>query len=69
LIVPSYQKHRGHPWLIDCSLWGEVLALKPPENLRDFLRAKTEQIHYLEVDSPSILQDLDTPEDYQRFRP
>jgi molybdenum cofactor cytidylyltransferase len=69
LILPSFQKHRGHPWLIDRSLWAEVLALQSPQTLRDFLRAKSEQIHYLEVDSSSILQDLDTPEDYQRFRP
>jgi molybdenum cofactor cytidylyltransferase len=37
--------------------------------LRDFLNAHTEQIHYLPVQTASVLQDLDTPQDYAHFRP
>jgi len=28
IVVPSYQMHRGHPWLVDKSLWGEIFELK-----------------------------------------
>ena len=28
-----------------------------------------DEIVYVNVDTPSILQDLDTPEDYRQFRP
>ena len=69
LIVPSYEMRRGHPWVIDRSLWPGVLALQPPASLRDFLRENAGQIQYLVVDTPSVLQDIDTPEDYQRLRP
>ena len=31
LIVPSYQHRRGHPWLVERSLWQELLALKSPQ--------------------------------------
>ncbi|MDD2695673.1 MAG: nucleotidyltransferase family protein [Anaerolineales bacterium] len=67
LMVPSYQMRRGHPWIIDRSLWGVVLDLHPPATLRDFLNAHEAMIHYVVVDTPTILEDLDTPQDYERY--
>jgi molybdenum cofactor cytidylyltransferase len=69
LVVPSYQMRRGHPWLIAKALWGEVLRLRPPSSMRDFLNAHKADIFYVECDSPSILQDLDTPADYLKYKP
>ena len=69
IIIPSYRMHRGHPWLIGKELWGEILALKLPRTLRDLLNDHSSQIQYLNLDTPTILSDLDTPEDYKRFRP
>ena len=68
LLLPSYQMRRGHPWLIDRSLWPAALELQPPQTLRDLLQSHVGKIAYLNVDTPSVLQDLDTPEDYERFR-
>jgi len=69
IIVPSYQMHRGHPCLIDKSLWGELLNLKPPHTLRDYLNQYQDDIFYVNVGTPSIIQDLDTPDDYKKFNP
>jgi len=69
LIVPSYQMKRGHPWLVARPLWNEILNLKPPESPRDFLNRHADEIQYVDVDTRSILTDLDTPEDYQKLRP
>jgi molybdenum cofactor cytidylyltransferase len=69
LVVPSFQMRRGHPWLIARPLWGELLELKPPESPRVFLNKHAGEIRYVEVDTPSILADLDTPEDYQKSHP
>lgn len=69
LIVPSFRMKRGHPWLVRRSLWDEILALQPPETLRDFLNRHAGAIQYLNLDTPTILADLDTPEDYQNARP
>jgi len=69
LIVPSFQMRRGHPWLVARPLWKEIFALKPPESLRDFLNRHASDIHYVRMETPSILADLDTPEDYHRSRP
>jgi molybdenum cofactor cytidylyltransferase len=69
LVVPSYQMRRGHPWLVARSLWGEILAMMSPQSPRDLLNAHSNEIEYVNVDNPSILQDLDTPEDYLKFKP
>lgn len=69
LVVPSFQMRRGHPWLLDRSLWPAVLALKRRETLRDFLNANQASIRYVSVDTSTILQDMDTPGDYQKYRP
>jgi molybdenum cofactor cytidylyltransferase len=69
LIVPSFQMKRGHPWLMAHSLWDEILALRPPETPRDFLNRHAAHIQYVNVDTPTVLADLDTPEDYQNSHP
>ncbi len=69
LLVPSYQMRRGHPWVVARKLWPEILALRSPATLRDFLIQHADQITYLQVESTSILQDLDTPADYERYLP
>ncbi len=69
IVAPSYQMKRGHPWLVDRKLWPEILGLRDPLTLRDFLNRDPTRIHYINVDTPSIIQDLDTPEDYRKQRP
>lgn len=66
LIIPSFQMRRGHPWLIGRENWGKLLALEPQQTMRDYLRQNSSRIRYLEVNSASILEDLDTPDDYKR---
>ena len=68
LIVPSFQMRRGHPWLVARPFWDEILELQPPESLRDFLNRHKNDIHYVNMDTESILEDLDTPDDYQKSR-
>lgn len=69
LIVPSFQKHKGHPWMIHHNLFSEFTQLRPPSTPHDFINAHIADIHYIDVDNDSILRDLDTPEDYQREKP
>lgn len=69
LVVPSYHMRRGHPWLVEKSLWGEILAMRAPQTPRDFLNARADQIKYVEVEDEGILADLDTPEQYRARKP
>ncbi|MEN9562701.1 MAG: hypothetical protein RIR73_945 [Chloroflexota bacterium] len=68
LVVPSYQMRRGHPWLAARPLWEEMLGLQDA-SLREFLNAHSAEIEYVPVETPTILQDLDTPEDYLKYKP
>jgi molybdenum cofactor cytidylyltransferase len=68
IIVPSYQMHRGHPWIVARELWDDILKMRAPKTLRDFLNHHQKDILYLELDTPTILQDLDTKEDYLKSR-
>jgi len=69
IIIPSYNMHRGHPWLIEKSLWKEIFDLRPPHTLRDFLNMHDEIIDYINVKTPSVIQDLDTQYDYSKYKP
>lgn len=68
IIIPSYEKQRGHPWLIAREYWDEILNMSADKSMRDFLKKHKDNIFYVNVDTPSILQDLDTPEDYLKFK-
>lgn len=69
IVVPSYRMRRGHPWLVESALFSDILSLAHPKTLRDFLNLHTDEIDYVNVNTDGILQDLDTPEDYERLKP
>jgi len=69
LIVPSYEMRRGHPVLFGRAYWQEVLDLPKGQTLRDFLRRRAGQIDYVVVEDAGVIQDIDTPEDYERGAP
>lgn len=69
VVVPSYQMRRGHPWLVAHAHWDEILGMRSPASMRDFLNSHADEIRYIEINNDSILKDLDTPEDYLKFKP
>ncbi|HQA69086.1 MAG TPA: selenium cofactor biosynthesis protein YqeC [Aggregatilineales bacterium] len=68
IIAPAYQGRRGHPVLFDRATWEMVMALPTGTAPRALLSARPEDVVELEVDTPSILQDIDTPDDYEQAR-
>ncbi len=62
IVIPSYEMRAGHPIVLPAWLWPEILACAG--TLRDVMAAHRSQTHYLAVDTPSVLADLDTSEDY-----
>jgi molybdenum cofactor cytidylyltransferase len=69
IIVPSYKMRRGHPWLASRRIWKDILALEESQTLRSFLADHNSKIFYLNVQTDSILKDIDTPEDYRNQKP
>lgn len=64
LVIPSYAMRRGHPILLPRWLWDEVLALPAGETLRTVIQRHAAAIRYVAVNTPTVLADLDTPEQY-----
>lgn len=64
IIIPSFQNRRGHPWLLPRVLFLTVLDSAHFDTMRTLLNCHQEKIRYVEVNSQSILLDIDTPEDY-----
>jgi molybdenum cofactor cytidylyltransferase len=67
VVIPSFNRRGGHPILIDRACWPDILACPPDANLRDVWRAHPVWLRYVDVDSDTILRDLDTPEDYRQM--
>ena len=66
IILPVYKNERGHPVLIDMKYREEVEALDPDVGLRGAVYSHPEDILEVDVDTPSILQDIDDEADYKK---
>lgn len=69
LIAPTFQGIRGNPVLIGRPYFAELLALPWGHAPRTLLRRHLDRLYLVPVESVAILQDLDRPEDYERYRP
>lgn len=66
LAIPRYQGRRGHPLVFSGVLVPEIQALCGQETLRTVVHRHLAEAVLVEVDDPSVLEDLDTPEDFAR---
>jgi molybdenum cofactor cytidylyltransferase len=64
VVIPSYHMRAGHPILIPA--WLKLQIMNTTETLRQVLRNHADSVDYLVLDTPTVLADLDTPEDYAR---
>ena len=69
IAVPVFNGHRGHPVIFDRDLEEEVMRLDEAssDGLKAVLTAHSDQILEVPVDSSSVLEDIDNPEDYTRL--
>jgi molybdenum cofactor cytidylyltransferase len=67
IVIPSYKMRRGHPFFIPAQLWPELLALSQNESLRTLVQRHQTAITYVDVATDAILNDIDTPADYQNL--
>jgi molybdenum cofactor cytidylyltransferase len=67
ILIPVYGKKRGHPAVLPFRLAAEVFDLPADAGLNQLLKSHAGEIRQIEVNSPGVISDLDTPEDYQRL--
>ncbi|HEX5709224.1 MAG TPA: nucleotidyltransferase family protein [Pyrinomonadaceae bacterium] len=64
LVVPTYEGRGGHPVLVDLRLRRELSSLPPERGLRALFDARRGEVLRLPVDSPYIVRDMDTWDEY-----
>lgn len=65
IVVPLCEGRRGHPMVFPSFFRHEVMTEFDDTGLRGLLRAHSDCVRELNVDTPSVLADMDLPEDYQ----
>lgn len=67
IIVPVCNGRRGHPVLFARDVLQEILALPPSQGANIVVRRDPGRIVEVQVDSPGILVDVDTPEEFEKL--
>ncbi len=66
ITIPVFQGKGGHPIILDCSLLPELLEIaEASQGIRAVVRKHKERMQRVEIDTPEVLWDLNTPEQYQ----
>jgi molybdenum cofactor cytidylyltransferase len=66
VVAPFYRGQRGNPVLFDRSLFPELQAVQGDRGARRVVQRYGEQMERVACDHPAVVQDVDTPGDYQR---
>ena len=68
-VVPTFAERRGHPVLWGAALFHELLTSDAAtrHGARAVLRAHGAEVTTVAVDDPAVIDDLNTPEDYERL--
>ena len=69
IVLPSFNRRRGHPVIFDMKYTSEILSLPDDsEGLRKIIYRHQDDIHYVEIDTDAIIRDMDYWEDYVGMR-
>jgi molybdenum cofactor cytidylyltransferase len=67
IVVPTSHGRRGHPLLVALRYRDEILTRYEAVGLRGLLQAHPEDVYEVEVGTPRVLEDVDTPQDFERL--
>ena len=68
IVLPTHQRKRGNPVVIDRMLFPRVESLTGDVGTRVLFQEYAQEIEEIEVEDDSIHFDLDTWEDYQKLK-
>jgi molybdenum cofactor cytidylyltransferase len=64
VVVPIYQRRQGNPVLWSARFMGEFLGITGDQGAKQLMALHRDLVYELEVDTDSVLTDLDTLEDF-----
>jgi molybdenum cofactor cytidylyltransferase len=65
IIIPVFNKKRGHPTLFSKSLFNELLNAPEGKGARHVVYSNEERVLEVETSEPGILISIDTPDEYE----
>jgi molybdenum cofactor cytidylyltransferase len=68
IVLPTFERRRGHPVLFSSEVLEEILALQPSEGANIVVHKNPARIVEVPVNAPGILVDIDTPEQFEKLR-
>ena len=68
ILIPTHGGGRGHPVLFAWPHVNGIRALPRDCGINIYVREHAAEVREIEVEGPSVLWDLDTPEDYARLK-
>ena len=69
IVAPEYQKQRGHPVIFPFEIFLKFETLPADASPRDLIKANIDQLGLIPIDDPAVIIDVDTPAEYERYRP
>jgi len=66
IVLPTFDGKRGHPVLFRTRYRAEILALPLSVGLNQIAKTHPDDVEEVALETPTVLQDIDTPEDYLR---
>jgi CTP:molybdopterin cytidylyltransferase MocA len=69
IVIPVHTGRRGHPVIFGSDFILELLTGDCPNGARSVVRNHPEAVLEIDVVDPGILWDIDTPEEYSRYKP
>jgi len=66
IFIPSHDRRRGHPVLFDATLRDAFVELADDAPARTVVDTYRDRVAYVACDTPNVLIDMDTPDDYVR---
>jgi len=67
IVIPVYDKKRGHPVIFDAKYKQELLVIAD-RGAKTVVNNHLQDIVEVHLDTPEILTDIDTPQDYQNAK-
>lgn len=68
IVIPVHAGRHGHPVIFGTGFLHELRDDDCPDGARTVVRNHPEAIFEMDVDDPGVLWDIDTPEEYSRYK-
>lgn len=68
ICMPRYKNEKGNPVILSSFYKEAILKHEDMEGCKEIVQLNKNHIHWVEMDTPHILQDMDYPEDYELLK-